>query len=611
MGRMLGGDGFRGGPRLTAGAVAHNRVQVEPHQDRRGRIAYLESYDRRADLWVGDPGSGWPRQVTTEPRPRAPGAYGGGFLCWSPDGTALAFAGSDHQLWMIPDVGGPAERMTDVPGRCAAPAFDPRGRRVAFVWSTEERTDVVVAPVGGRPAREEDLVVLNRSDFAFDPDWAPGGELVAWQEWDVPNMPWDGSRVVVGRPDGSDRSVVDGGEHWAAQPRFDPEGRWLAYLSERTGWLNLWMADTSTWTPRHLVDEAAEHGPPNWAPRARSFAWSPDGERLMFVRSRQGRDSLAMVFLEGGGVEEVGGPSGALEDLVWGDRPVLVAGASTVPRSLVTLEGGRAVVMADDGLALWDGVTSRPAEIVTFPGEDGTELHGLLWRGGNGPSPLLLFCHGGPSGQVKDGWYPPFQYWVDRGYAVLAVNYRGSTGYGREYREALAGRWGELDVADAAAAARWAVGEGIAQAGRVVAWGGSAGGYLVLMLLALYGDRFAAGVNLFGVTDLLHLAEHTHRFEAHYLDHLVGPLPDTEPLYRDRSPIRLADRIRRPLLTLQGEDDEAVPPQQSTRIHEALRVGGVHSELALYPQEGHGFSKVQTLLDYLARMEGFLQRVLG
>ncbi|MDP8959652.1 MAG: S9 family peptidase [Actinomycetota bacterium] len=596
--------------RVTAGMVAHNRSQAEPLEDRRGRVAYLESYNNSGDLWVSDPGSGWPRQVTTHPRASAGGSYRGGFLGWFPDGLELVFVGEDDQLWVSPDIGGEAQRLTELPGRCFAPAVSPDGSQLAFVYSTSHRTDVVVAPLGSKAVGEGDVTAVNRSDFAFDPEWSPDGRLLAWHEWDVPNMPWDEGRIVAARPDGSERWVVDGVEWAVAQPRFSPDGRWLAYLSERSGWVNLWVADTATWVTRHLVDEPAEHGSPGWRARVRTYAWSPDSDAVLFIRNQGGTEVLARVSLEEGEVVQVGRLQGALRDLSWRRNPVLVVGSSTLPRALVTLdEAGSPAIIADDGLAAWDGLPLAQAEPVSFPAEDGAALHGWLWRPPDGQrSPLLLYCHGGPNGQVKDDWFPIFQYWVHRGYAVLAVNYRGSTGYGRDYRDALLGRWGELDVADGAAAARWALHEGAGTDG-VVAWGGSAGGYLVLMLLALHGDLFAGGVNLFGVTDLEHLARSTHRFEAHYLDRLVGPLPEAEGRYRQRSPVHLSERIGRPLLTFQGEEDEVVPLEQSEALHRRLRDRGVTAELVVYPGEGHGFARVDTLLDYLARMEAFLGRI--
>jgi dipeptidyl aminopeptidase/acylaminoacyl peptidase len=199
-------------------------------------------------------------------------------------------------------------------------------------------------------------------------------------------------------------------------------------------------------------------------------------------------------------------------------------------------------------------------------------------------------------------------YWVDRGWAVLLVNYRGSTGYGRAYAQALREQWGLHDVTDTVSGARAMADRGWVDGRRMVVQGGSAGGYTVLLCLARHADVFAAGVDLFGVADLFKLAEETHRFESRYLDSLIGPLPATYTRYVERSPVTVADQIRAPLLVLQGNADEVVPPNQSQAIVDAVRAKGCAAELHLYPGEGHGWKKVENIADELTRVEKFLRR---
>jgi dipeptidyl aminopeptidase/acylaminoacyl peptidase len=596
---------------ITASIVSHNRRQLEPAFDRRGRLAYVESYDGRADLYVLDRHVGWPRQVTTYPRPKSAMSYLGGLFTWTSDGTTLVYVAEDGQLWSVPDVGGPASRLTDLPGRCSAPAVGPSGSWICFVYQTEERSDVVIGSVGGDWIREGDLLRLNRSDFAFDPCWSPSGSWVVWHEWDIPSMPWDSGRIVAARPDGTERTMVDEGPHGVAQPRFSPDGRYLAYLSERSGWVNLWIAETGIWIPRQLVLDEAEHGLPPWRPRVRTFAWSPDGSRIVFARNQGGRQSLRLVGVPSGIVEPLAVPGTSFESLDWGQEIVAVVSSSDLPRSVVVMEpDGRAELVADDGLGIWEALDLAAAEPVRFPGADGRDLYGILWKPVlEGPRPLVLLCHGGPNGQIRDEWVPLAQYLVERGYAVLAPNFRGSTGYGSRYRDALLGRWGEVDVEDASAAITWAVQQGIAAPDRVVAWGGSAGGYLVLMLLAKHGDQLAGGIDLFGVTDLEQLASITHRFEAHYLDRLVGPLPVSKRRYEERSPISLVNQMRKPVLILQGDEDVAVPVSQSRAIHDALIAAGVSSELVVYEGEGHGLRRIDNIVDSYRRIEDFLERI--
>lgn len=589
---------------ITAGLVAHNRRQFEPQADRRGRIAYVESYDGTANLMVVDRRLGWPRQVSTYPRVRPAGSYSGGFFCWSADGTSLAYVGEDHQLWLVPDVGGQAERLTDLPGACSAPALAPDLTEIAFVYQTDERTDVVVGPIG-EPLHESNLVTLNRSDFGFDPVWSRRA-LLAWHEWDRPSMPWNLGRIVVGRSDGTEAVVVAQGPG-VGQPRFSPSGDQLAYLSEASGWLNIQIASVTGWDSEPLLSEAAEHGLPQWHPRVSTFAWSPDGREMVVARNDRGRQTLDVIEVDSGNRQGLDLQAAAIDYVDWGREVVAVASASDRPWAVVAANH-RAELIADDGLATWAAADLVAAEAVEMESED-VVIHGMSWKPQVTPAPMILFCHGGPNGQVRDAWNPVAQYWVERGYLMLAVNYRGSTGYGAEYRDALNGRWGELDVADGAAAVRWAVKSGLARPDQVVAMGGSAGGYMVLMLLALHGELFAGGIDFFGVSDLERLAEITHRFEAHYLDTLVGILPDAKDVYRERSPIELTDRITMPLLMFQGDQDVAVPLAQSQTIHDELQRRGVDVELVVYPGEGHGFQSVANVVDSHRRAAAFLRRI--
>ncbi|MDP8924238.1 MAG: prolyl oligopeptidase family serine peptidase, partial [Chloroflexota bacterium] len=248
-------------------------------------------------------------------------------------------------------------------------------------------------------------------------------------------------------------------------------------------------------------------------------------------------------------------------------------------------------------------------EAVSWPTPDGATAHGLFARPPSAERPpLLVRVHGGPTGHVEAGFDARTAYYLDRGWAVLQVNYRGSTGYGRAYHQALRESWGVHDVADTVSGARWLAERGLVDGARMAVMGGSAGGYTVLLCLALHPDVFAAGVDLYGVADLFALSEETHRFEAHYTDTIVGPLPETYDRYVERSPVTLADRIRAPLLILQGDKDDVVPPNQSEAIHKKLAARGVPVELKVYEGEGHGWRKLATVLDELDRTDRFLRR---
>jgi dipeptidyl aminopeptidase/acylaminoacyl peptidase len=253
-------------------------------------------------------------------------------------------------------------------------------------------------------------------------------------------------------------------------------------------------------------------------------------------------------------------------------------------------------------------------EPVSWPGEDGGTVHGLLYRpaasalGPGTPPPMIVYVHGGPTGSSAVTWWPRHQFWVARGWAVLAPNYRGSTGYGRAYAQALTGRWGELDVADVATGIRHAGAAGWCDPGRVAIDGGSAGGFTLLLLSARFPGLVRAAVDRYGVADLFDLAETTHRYESRYLDKVVGPLPEAADLYRDRSPVTHAAKITVPLLVLQGDRDKTVPKAQADAVVDAVRRAGGTVEYHVYEGEGHGWSKPETVADELGRAEKFLTR---
>jgi dipeptidyl aminopeptidase/acylaminoacyl peptidase len=250
---------------------------------------------------------------------------------------------------------------------------------------------------------------------------------------------------------------------------------------------------------------------------------------------------------------------------------------------------------------------------VTWTASDGETVHGLLYLPAGraadaGPPPAIVRVHGGPTGLVEAGFDARTSYYLDRGWAVLQVNYRGSAGYGRAYRQALHDSWGLKDVDDTVSGARAIASRGLIDGDRMVVMGGSAGGYTVLLSMALHPEVFAAGVDLYGVADLFTLSEETHRFEAHYLDTIVGKLPETYQSYLDRSPVTIADKIKRPLLILQGDKDDVVPLAQSEAIYKKLQSRGVDVELKVYEGEGHGWRKLATVLDELSRVDKFLRR---
>ncbi|MFN8105076.1 MAG: prolyl oligopeptidase family serine peptidase [Acidimicrobiia bacterium] len=588
--------GYRqsGGPRLSPDGTA---------------IAWLEGYRGRADIIV-HPLDGSPAAtVTTEPTIAPNVSHAGGCFAWTPDSRRIVFTAGGGDLCTVDRDGGPTLTLVADAG-AAAPRCG--GGVTAFVRTTPTGQDVGVVDLDGTTWPER----LSRgADFCFDPDVAPDG-TVAWHEWDVPNMPWDGGRIVVSRAGNDKPVVIDGDDDVSfGEPRFSPDAHRLAYLCDRNGWRNIWVCDLATGERRVAVAEDADCGPPAWGPGNCSYAWSPDGTQVAYLPIRDAATTLAVADLTSGKTRVVDDAQGTYSHVTWAGNYIcaLYSDPGTPPEvRLVDPGSGARSVYSRVGVGGLPPLGD--AKHVTWRGDDRQDVHGILVRppGASGATPLLVWPHGGPTDQSRFAFNPRLHWATSRGWSVLFVNHRGSTGYGRAYTQALRGWWGEVDCDDVAAGVRHLLRAGLAEEGRVAIMGGSAGGYVVLQSLIRHGDLYAAGVDLYGVADLTKLAETTWRFEAHYTDALVGPLPDRASVYLDRSPVHHADRITAPLLILQGGRDESVPPEQSAAIAMAARAAGAVVEHHVYPDEGHGWSAPEVVADELARIELFLRRhVLG
>jgi dipeptidyl aminopeptidase/acylaminoacyl peptidase len=593
---------------------AYGRVLAEPRLSPDGeRIAFVTNAAARGQVVVV-PAKGGPEVVvTSDPPPRPVASYGGGAFDWTPDGEALVYAAVDGGLWVTSVDGGLARQIAtkQASGGCAAPSISPDGTRVAFVVNQQH---IAVAPLDGSAWP---TLLSSAADFCFDPSWSPDSARVAWHEWDIPAMPWDEGRIVVRDAAGARAGeVVAGGVGISVQqPRFSPDGARLAYLSDETGWLNLWVAAADGSDAKPLVEEDVEHGDPSWGLGQRSYAWSPQGTSIVFTRNRLGFGTVDRVDVATGDVSAL--DKGVHGGLSWrGDRIAAVRSGVRVPTQIVLYEeaGGRRTTVARGPVGGFEALDLPEPIAVTWEADDGAAIHGRLYEPsapsatGADPPPLLVWIHGGPTGQTTVAWNSRLPFFLERGWAVLFPDHRGSTGHGRAYVQSMAGRWGDLDTSDTAAGMREAARRGWGDGSRMVVMGGSAGGFTVLNLLAHHPDLCAAGIDLFGVADLFDLNETTHRFEAHYLHSIVGPLPDAADAYRDRSPLPVADRITSPLLILQGDADEVVPPAQSRTIADRLRALGRTVETHFYEGEGHGWLRPETMIDELNRIESFLRR---
>ncbi len=554
------------------------------------RLAWVEAYDGRADVVVApSDGTGPPVVVTAEC------GIGGGYA-WIDD-DALVVAGGDGRLVVV-GAGGGVDRVLTHDGRALAPAVSVRGE-VACAIERDDACDVATVPLDGSGWPER----VSHADYAWDPAWSPDGGALVWQEWDLPNMPWHASRIM--RRDGRDsKAYALAADGACSQPRFSPDGARLAWMRDAE-----LVVDGEPLLPGQPHQECAE---PAWSSGQRSFAWSPDGSELVWCRNESGFGRLVIGAPGRKSARELS--RGWHRDLSWGD-----AGIVCVRTGAVT--PGQVVVLAANGSARRSiargpvGGFERTALVEPRPvmwKSASAAVHGLLWRApdASGPAPLVVQVHGGPTGQALADWNPRVQWLVQRGYTVLQPNHRGSSGYGVAYRNALDGRWGDLDVADVAAGIRHALKEGWAAPGRVALMGGSAGGFTALNVAAAHPDLAAAVIALYPVTDLLDLAATTHRFESGDLSRLVGPRPDARELYVARSPITQAASVRAPVLLLQGDEDRVVNPERTAAFAAALQSAGTHVEHHVYAGEGHGWRRAETVTDELGRIAAFLNRWL-
>ncbi len=457
-----------------------------------------------------------------------------------------------------------------------------------------------------------------KTDFAINSTFSRNGDWLAWHAWDFPNMAWDTSFIVTyskNDPNAPYNYKEPGVS--MAQPNFSPVDDVLAFLSDKKGWLNLWYLPDPMSYPEPLVLEEAEHGFPVWSAGQKTFDWLPDAKHIIYIRNRKAETELVMVNTLTKETQVLDFPSGVYEHIdvhPIKNKAVVIYSSPKIPQKLMLLDLDKNtygdILQGPVAFPTQDFV--EPIHI-SFPTKDGENAHALLWvkeREDAENAPVIVSIHGGPTSQSKMGWNPKAQFFAMRGYVYAELNHRGSTGYGREYIQKLTGNWGVVDAADSYYLLRYLEKRGMVDSSRSAIIGGSAGGYNVLQTLINYPDSYSCGINLYGVTDLFHLADMTHYFESHYLDKLVGSLPEESEKYKTRSPIYNLDELKTPLLVLQGAKDKVVPKEQSDMLVDSLKKKGVAVEYHVYPNEGHGFKKRQTVTDSYERMLRFLRKEL-
>jgi dipeptidyl aminopeptidase/acylaminoacyl peptidase len=554
--------------------------------------------------------------------------YGGG--SYAVDGTTTYFVNLEDQRLYRQEVGGAPTAITPEPAtprglRYADMNVSPDGRWIASVHERHQGEGmpinelVVIAADGSAMS----TLASGRDFYAF-PRWSPDGARIAFIAWDFPRMPWDGTELLVVdvASDGSagpSRAVAGGERESIFQPAWGPDGS-LTFVSDRTGWWNLYR-EGADGELTNLTPMSAEFAVPMWNFGYSSYAFLSDGRIVCTYRER-GVHHIALLDPATRELLDLDLPYETFEPAVSvsGQRLAFVAGGPTTPTQVVSLDfSTRAVeVLRESDVVDFDPEYLSVPEPIEFPTTDGQTAFAHYYPPTNPVAvaldgerpPLLVNVHGGPTSETDPELHLEVQFFTSRGFAYAEVNYRGSTGYGRAFRESLYGRWGVVDVDDAVAAARYLVGRGLADPDRLLIAGGSAGGWTTLCALT-FRDVFATGSSYFGVSDLEPFAETTHKFESKYLDLLVGPWPEAAELWAERSPVRHAEQLSRPLLILQGDEDEVVPPAQSEEIVRALQRRGLPYAYLLFEGEQHGFRKMESISRGLSAELTFYGKILG
>ena len=546
--------------------------------------------------------------------------YGGGALCVA-DGVVYFSNFADQRVYRhVPD-SAPVPLTAEGPWRYADCVVDRRRSRLIGVREDhardgEPRNEVVAIDL----ATGEVTVLASGHDFYSNPRLSPCGDQLCWLQWDHPNMPWDGTTLCRANIDPDGRlaavTVIAGGPSESVYcPQWSPQGV-LHFASDRTGWWNLYRLRDGI--IEALWPLAAEFAVPHWNFGTATFGF--DREDVICIYGQPGAWRLARIPAAEGQPQAFHLPYSEVGNVRVGDgRALLVAASPTEPPALIEISlatGETTVLRQPSELLIAPALVSLP-EAITFPTDGGT-AHGFYYASHNpdfvGPSderpPLIVISHGGPTSSASTAFNPAIQFWTSRGFAVLDVNYGGSTGYGRAYRARLNGAWGVRDVADCVNGARFLVARGDVDSERLVIRGGSAGGFTTLCALAFH-DVFRAGASHYGIGDLEALAKDTHKFEARYLDRLIGPYPERRDLYVERSPIHHVDKLSCPIIFFQGLEDRVVPPAQAETMVAALRAKAIPVAYVAFEGEQHGFRRAENIQRALEAELYFYGRVLG
>jgi dipeptidyl aminopeptidase/acylaminoacyl peptidase len=533
--------------------------------------------------------------------------YGGGAFAVA-EGTVYFVNFADQNLYCQTGDAAPTQ-LTDTPSRRYADGLvDSFHQQLIWVEEDHQAGEHKVSNRLIRIGQEGTTQVLAAGqDFYASPCLSPDGQWLAWLTWNQPQMPWDGTELWLAplQPDGSlgqAERVTGGTEESIFQPRWSTQGE-LWFVSDRSNWWNLYRR-TAAGQIASVMPMAAEFGLPQWVFGQSTYAFV-GSDHLVCTYNQAGIWHLASLELSTQTWQELATPYTEISNLqATADGVVFQGSSATLPAAIATLNlttGKIQILRSSTQVSLAAGYLSQP-QAIAFPTSDGSTAYGLYYPPQNqdcaAPDeerpPLLVKSHGGPTAATSSSFNLSIQYWTSRGFAFLDVNYRGSTGYGRAYRQQLRGQWGIADVEDCINGAKHLVEQGLADGDRLAIRGSSAGGYTTLAALTFH-NTFKAGASYYGVSDMEALAKDTHKFEARYLDLLVGPYPEQQEIYWQRSPINFAEQLTCPVIFFQGLEDQVVPPNQAEKMVEILVKKGLPVAYVAFAGEQHGFRQAANI----------------
>jgi dipeptidyl aminopeptidase/acylaminoacyl peptidase len=548
--------------------------------------------------------------------------YGGGEFALCRE--FIIFANRDGRLYRREWKTGKIKPITPGWGSLASPVISPNQRWAMFVFSDGEKDliGVVNAQGFGWPAS-----FVCGADFYMQPVWHPEGEQIAWVEWDHPHLPWQASRIKLGEVGGmqiklfSEDWVAGSQDQPASQPLFSPDGKWLSFITTKGDWDQLVIMKLKDKKKRVLVEgEGIYFGTPGWVQGQRTYGWSADSQCIFYRHVQGGQASLSEVRVKNGNKNQISiAPFTWISQLdisIESDKLIFRATSPRKPQRLVSWQEGKLKSLSIPAPLDFSSEFLPEPVPVHWQAHDGTTIHGIYFAPTNpeftskGKPPLIVEVHAGPTMNNLLVYVPERAFFTSRGYALVAVDYRGSSGYGRSYQDAIRNQWGIVDVEDAVGAARAMVEQGLADEKRMAVLGSSAGGFTVLNTLILHPGLFKAGICAYPVCDLMSDAQQTHKLERHYNEYLIGDLKKDLKRYQQRSPLLHADKIQDPIAIFHGEKDAVVSVNQSQEIAKILDRRGIPHLYKIYPGEGHGFRKKETIIDYYQKMEWFIKKYL-